>query len=175
MFGELPERIEPLQLARQGVTLEGELALAQMERLRDVSPPGGSVRLTLTFAEEDGEPPTLSGRFEATLLPICQRCMQPMRLPVKGEFRVALVADLDSADRLQDRFDVLPVGDRPLLLKTLVEDELLLAMPTVSLHPLDACEAASWVSGDSDPASSGGDRVNPFAVLAELRNRRDSE
>lgn len=175
MFGELPERIEPLQLAQQGVTLEGSLALGSMERLRDSAPPDGRVRLRLAFASERGARPTMSGSFDTTLLRVCQRCMQPMLLPLSGEFRVALVADLDAADRLEDKYDVLQVGERPMLLKTIIEDELLLAVPAVTLHPLDACVAADWIDDDPGTPQETGERPNPFAVLATLKQRNNPE
>ena len=174
MFGDLPERIDPLQLAEQGVTLDGSLPLTSLGRLRDSAPPGGLVRVRLQFAAEHGAHPTLSGEFETTLMRVCQRCLEPMELSVSGEFEVVLVRDLEAADALQDRFDVMPVGMRPMLLKTIIEDEVLLAAPAVALHPVGVCDAAEpEESVDRQPAAQ--DRSNPFAVLAVLKQNHDPE
>src|SRR4051794_28238805 len=37
---------------------------------------------------------------------VCQRCMQPMRWPVKVHSRVALVSDYDAADRVPEGLEV---------------------------------------------------------------------
>lgn len=175
MSGDLPERIEPLQLAEQGVTLEGSLPLTSLDRLRDSAPPGGLVQVRLRFASEHGAHPTLSGEFETTLMRVCQRCLEPMELPVSGEFEVALVRDLEAADALQDRFDVMQVGARAMLLKTIVEDEVLLAVPAVALHALGVCDAADAAEESVDEAPDMAERPNPFAVLAALKQNHDPE
>jgi uncharacterized protein len=179
MFGELPERVEPLLLAEPGVTLEGSLPLNSLDGLRDSAPPGGLVRVRLRFASEYGVHPTLSGDLETTLVGVCQRCLEPMEVPVSAEFEVALVRDLDAADALQDRFDVMPVGARPMSLKTIIEDEVLLAVPAVTLHALGDCQAAARLdeSGETpgDEPSAAPQRPNPFAVLAALKQNHDPE
>jgi len=175
MFAELPERIEPLQLAEQGVTLEGSLPLTSLDRLRDSAPPGGLVRVRLRFSSEHGAHPTLSGDFETTLNRVCQRCLEPMELPVSGEFEVALVRDLQAADALADRYDILQIDERPMSLKTIVEDELLLAVPAVARHPAGVCEAAGRAEEPVEAQPLVSERPNPFAVLAALKQNHDPE
>jgi len=175
MFADLPERVEPLQLAEQGVTLEGSLPLTSLDRLRDSAPPGGLVRVRLRFASEHGAHPTMSGDFETALTRVCQRCLEPMELPVSGEFEVALVRDLDAADTLADRYDILQVDGRPMTLKTIIEDEVLLAVPAVALHPAGVCEAAESAEESVEAQPLVSDRPNPFAVLAALKQNHDPE
>jgi uncharacterized protein len=64
--------------------------------------------------------------------------------------------------------DPQPVGEGPVRALDWIEDELLLAIPPVPMHPAGDCEASHA------PARAGeasGDRPNPFAILAEIRGQ----
>lgn len=174
MLGELPERVEPLQLADQGSILEGSLPLGSFERLRDLAPPGGMLRAQLKFDLDSGRRPLLSGSFSTTLMLDCQRCMEAMPVALAGEFSVFLVRDLDEADRLSDRMDVLQVGDRAMSLRTILEDEVLLAVPPAPLHPREQCSAAVVPPQQEEPPQEQ-QRPNPFAALAALKQNSDPD
>jgi len=173
MLGELPERVEPLQLADQGSVLEGSLPLDSFERLRDLAPPGGLLRAQLKFDVDSGRRPLLTGSFSTTLMLDCQRCMESMPVALAGEFSVFLVKDLDEADRLSDRMDVLQVSDRAMSLRTILEDEVLLAVPPAPLHPHDQCSAAEVPQQQDEIPQE--QRPNPFAALAALKKNSDPD
>ncbi|HEY6126528.1 MAG TPA: YceD family protein [Steroidobacteraceae bacterium] len=107
---------------------------------------------------------------------VCQRCMQPMRWPVKVESRIALVSDYNAADRVPDGMEVFLVEAESVSVRDLVDEEILLALPHVARHEegSECADSAMQLSGqdaeseeDSDPQVQ-----KPFAQLGELLKRK---
>jgi uncharacterized protein len=116
---------------------------------------------------------------QAVLPLVCQRCLRPVRIEVRSDARVALVADLDVADQLDSSVEPVVVEDGRVALRDLVEEELLLAVPLVPRHedesqcgPGAAVEAAAGTPSEGGPVeSSSPDTQKPFAGLGELLKR----
>jgi uncharacterized protein len=120
-----------------------------------------------------GLPPEiwLALRADATVVMQCQRCLLPVAVAVDVDRRFRFVEGEDAAaaldEEIEDEVLALP---RSLDLRTLVEDEMLLALPLVPRH--DTCP-------EPLPRSFGEDELDeeaaehPFAKLAILR--KDTE
>ncbi|MBL8378187.1 MAG: DUF177 domain-containing protein [Burkholderiales bacterium] len=92
----------------------------------------------------------------------CQRCMQPVRLPVATEENIEFAATVDGfADDGLDQWDTLEHDGRFDVLQ-LVEDVLLLALPVAPKH--EQCEPQG--------ATYAGEKVLPFAALAGWKGGR---
>ncbi len=63
---------------------------------------------------------------------------------------------------------MLEVGEDPLDLLALVEDELLLALPIVPLHDPEICQPPVGPD-EPEPSEDEVTRSNPFSVLAQLK------
>jgi uncharacterized protein len=111
----------------------------------------------------------------------CQRCLQPVTLPLVVSRRFRFVAGEDEAARLDEELDddVLALEPRFDLLG-LVEDELLLEVPLVPRHETcpdlpAALRPPADGEGGSEGAAEGpakdGRADHPFAALAALRRR----
>jgi uncharacterized protein len=74
---------------------------------------------------------------------------------------------MDEARQLPERYDPLPVSDRLIRPRDLIEDELLLALPQIPMHDPQVCKAMSAGSDDEVQEQSG--KANAFAVLADLK------
>ena len=100
----------------------------------------------------------------------CQRCLQPFEQPLALDTRVRFVRDEAKAEALDAELeeDVLALP-RWLDLRTLIEDELLLALPLVPRH--EQCPQPLPASaGDlADDVEAPPERPNPFAVLQALK------
>ncbi|MGE4370081.1 MAG: DUF177 domain-containing protein [Burkholderiaceae bacterium] len=100
---------------------------------------------------------------------VCQRCMQPMAWPVHSVSRFHLVrseAELDLEDDLDDPDSPEAlVGSTRFDVQSLVEDELILAVPYVPRH--QECPSLPPVQeADESPVEK---RPSPFAVLRQLK------
>lgn len=173
-----PEQLDVAALARAAGRLEGEWPLASMERVAEEAhedaPPGETA---VTWSAEGelrprpgGEPQVWLHLHARTVLGMeCQRCLRPVHvaLEVERAFRferdesAAAQADLDSEE------DVLALP-RFLDLRTLLEDELLLALPLVPRHQ-DCAMPAGGQARDPDFDQAPAERENPFAALAALK------
>src|SRR5688572_11614931 len=106
---------------------------------------------------------------------VCQRCMQPMRWPVKVKTRIALVSDYAAADRVPEGLEVFLVEADSVSVRDLVDEEVMLALPQVARH-----EEGSECAGrqmqlpgqEAEAEEANADVQKPFAQLGELLKRK---
>jgi uncharacterized protein len=166
-------RLDIVSAARDGSTLAGTERLAGFERLREGdAAPQGEVQWSAQASQRprSGAAPEVRLRLRAAadIERICQRCLQPVRLPLEVQRDFLLVAGEAQAAALDadnDQEDVLELT-RPFDLQALIEDELLLALPLVPRH--EQCpQPLGSVAYDAPPADEA--PPHPFAALAALR------
>ncbi len=171
MRERLPESVDPVRLARRGAVFEGSYPLEGMERLKaSLVETGGEAKVYLRFDSDAQNVPYILVRVEAELMLECQVCLEPCRQTVHTDTKVALIAREAQADRLPEEYEPLVIGEEPLFLKELVQDELILALPVIARHSEGECSPGSLSAGG--PAKTNDDgpaRDNPFSVLAKLR------
>jgi uncharacterized protein len=134
-----PPWFQPLdvdRLARGEAEIDFDVPLAELPRLRARIPGiGGSVQGAVRFGRQ-GEVAVaelaLAGR--ATLR--CQRCMQPMELPIGSTSRVALIFAEADATGVPEELEPVLARSGSISAGELIEEELLLALPIVPLHGL---------------------------------------
>lgn len=189
-----PQRLDVAKFARAGASLAGEVPLESFQRLSEgTCPPvdevAGLVRWSATGSHRDvlGGAPELRLRLQAqtTIWLNCQRCLQPMavNLRIDRTFRFARsddeAAELDEASEDED---FLALG-RPLDLPSLVEDELIMALPIVPRHQACPQPLAAWREPSEPGAAKGASRPaaqdptlrpHPFAVLGALKRPKTS-
>lgn len=167
----LPARIEPKKLAAARARLVGDLSLAPMERLGQyLSSREGRVSIGFDFGYEADGTLFIKGHFRTEVVLECQRCMEAYRQPLEGTVRLGVVAHESLVERLPDDYDPLVMDDEPVSLSDLVEDELILTLPTVPKHPEGECrEGTGEETAGEDAGESDGKRENPFAVLSVLK------
>lgn len=179
-------------------SLEGQSSLPDMPRLAEgLAPEVPAEQLPPATWRVQGElvpqrvgaPQTwLSLEAQATLPWTCQRCLQPVSLPVEVSRKLRFVQDEATAAALDAELDddVL-VLSRSFDLIALIEDELIMASPIVPFH--DECPELLPMSvsdpgvdeplpdepgqGEGEPAPAGG-KPHPFAALAQLKVKKSS-
>lgn len=171
--GHLPVRFDPFRLAERGEHVVGTVALGTMERLAAFpAETHGNAEVELSFATDRDGQAFVQGHVRCELRLTCQRCLEPMRLPIDSEFRLGFVSDEVQAERLSSEYEPYEVGDEPVFLKDLIEDELILSLPVIPRHDPGSCAAAmpEQTDGDRNEESGAQEKVNPFAVLAKLKD-----
>lgn len=159
----LPAEIDPILLAEKGAHLVGTLPLKAMPRLVEAGlGSGGEAQVDLHFGRaEIGNVYEMTGRVSATVHTVCQRCLEPMTLALAADVRLLLLRDGERTEGLAPEVEALVTG-KPLRLSELVEDELLLGMPMIPMHPVEACAAKSFAKSAS-PADK------PLSGLSRLK------
>jgi uncharacterized protein len=144
--------------ARAGSTIERRFSVEQLPRLQEAGARDGSrIDVRLQFSLYDGRP-AVNGALSGNVRLSCQRCMQPVAVPIEEQFRVILVQQ-ESAEE--------PGGYEPVIadptrfdVRWLAEEQALLALPLVALHPGGECEEAV---PSQDPGTQ-----RPFQNLRDL-------
>ena len=110
----------------------------------------------------------LSGTILGAVELQCQRCLEPMDMPLDLAFRLGIVRSNEAARALHERYEPLIVDGEPTRIAEIVADEVLLALPLVPAHGENA-QCQDFVKAYRSPESET--RENPFAVLAGLKQK----
>ena len=99
---------------------------------------------------------------------LCQRTLKRYMQPIDARARLAVIESEAELSALPEDLEPKVCADGQLKLAELVEDELLLALPLVPVHPGSepVVQAGDVFESPAEPA-----RSHPFAGLADLRKR----
>ncbi|MNO81712.1 hypothetical protein D3C76_729650 [compost metagenome] len=168
--GPIPPHVDPRKLVERAATLEGELALARMPRLcEQLTSSDGSVRAKFSFFRDEQKLAVMHVDLDAEVSMVCQRCLEPATFHVGGAYDYVIIQEGKSAEGLPKGYDALEVGEEPLELASLVEDELLLALPIVPVHDPEECQQPVGYATAPEPSENEEERPSPFSVLAQLK------
>lgn len=187
----LPNSLHHFQIktfTRNAQELSGQATLADFPRVlaeaADDAPPSHA-QVPVHWRLLGEQRPDAQGQPQSWLLTqvstevylSCQRCLQPVAVPVQTEQWFRFVDTTQQADEqdAESEEDVLTF-DEAQDVHALLEDDLLMALPIVALHeacpvPLAHSGAAPVQQADAVPAK----RPNPFAALASLRLPKQDE
>jgi uncharacterized protein len=171
----LPEQIIPFKLARQRRSLQGLLKLEKMERLTALLADGhGDVAVDLQFGVDEQGISYMRGHLSAEVSLICQRCMESVTMPLETDIAVGFAVSEERASLMPDSYEACLLTEETAILAELIEDELILAMPIVAVHPAQSCqpwfkEQQEELSEAEAIAEEASEKKNPFAVLASLK------
>ena len=167
--GPIPPHVDPRKLADREATLEGKLELASLPRLCDpLADTAGTVQAKFHFARDEQKTVVIRSELEVEVKMVCQRCLELVALPIRSECEYAVVRVGANTQSLPKGYDVLDVGEEPLELLGLVEEELLLALPIVPAHAPGDCQQPDGLD-EPEPGEDEVSRSNPFSVLAQLK------
>ncbi|PRB82216.1 YceD family protein [Pseudomonas sp. MYb185] len=170
MSGPIPAHIEPRRLVDRGIVLKGIVPTAKMPRLSALlDAPAGDVQVELSFARDEQGVSAMHGHYQVEVAQICQRCLEQVVLALDTECDVGFVASDEAAKNLPRHYEPVIVDEEALDLHALIEDELLLALPAVPMHPMGTCQHPPGYQPDTAEPEEEAERPNPFSVLAKLK------
>ncbi len=156
------------EVGRHGY-FEGDIAVPELTRLTELLHPEQAdagprtIAVRFEFLTNEFDVPVITGRIETELLLECQRCLQPLEMPVSLDFSLMVDAS-DETLRMSD-VETLYSDGGYVDINEVVEDELILALPLVALHQDTACNEHWQVSATAEIA----EKENPFSVLQQLK------
>ncbi len=170
MLSGLPQTVDLYRLAMAGESHAGRIKESVFKRLgSSVRQTEGWVDVSLQFGEEQGVY-YLRGSLAGEFTVVCQRCMNPMDLPVDTRFLFGFVRNKEEESRLPEEFEPLWIEQVEVDLLAVIEDELLLALPMAALHSPTECLVQIDSAVVNEQAES--DRTTPFSVLAALTRNK---
>jgi uncharacterized protein len=168
MAPALPDRVDSAHLADNSMVLERVYPIGEMRRLQELlADAQGSVRARFAFAKVDSGRAGATVAVEATPHLVCQRCLQGFAYAAAGSSEIEFSSGSDEGEADSPR-EMYETHEGWLSLRELAEEELLLALPAVAMHPLQACGQAQTDEAGGEIEDISGDRSRPFAALQDL-------
>ena len=126
-----------------------------------------SGELRFSFADARGRVPALTGELKATLDAVCQRCLEPLALPLKTDLRLVFLGE-QGIEIDGEAYEVWELDGEELSIVELIEEALLMTIPLVAMHDGDAgCTAKAEAGGTEEKMTL------PFANLKAQMQRED--
>lgn len=188
MKERIPQRIDHYRYTDKGVILEGvitkEEAKKDLPRLHDyIIKSASDISYYLAFSIDEVKNRVVNGHVEAQVMLQCQRCMENYTSALQCDISIAFVHnDFEQKQAENSCYDVFWLEKKELFdPRILIEDELLLAMPQIPMHPESEIGSACCIQLDYpvEDSSNEQDNIvqdngqkddnNPFAVLKKLK------
>lgn len=172
MVARSPKFIDPFSLADKNARIEGELCLTEFDRLAELlTHSKGNVVFSLNF-EKQARFVKVEGSISAELALKCQRCLDSLKWTINTDINLGVISSLEQVERLPQGLEPLVLSvDAKIALKDIIEDELLLNLPSVPRHEQNCLVAGySDVEGKVEPEAVPSKPRNPFSILADLKN-----
>lgn len=167
---KLPKRLDPIKSAQKRSSYEGVYAADEMQRLSGaVDSVLSDVSVKVEFLKDAQSLTYFHGTLAVQVMLVCQRCNQTYLYNVDTKFCFSPVQGGEQTQELPDAYEPVEVDDHGIIdLFQLLEDEAILSLPIVALHENEDCKVLvdNMSFGVIEPRP---ERVNPFAVLKELK------
>ncbi len=121
------------------------------------------------FYRDDSSIHRISATLATDVFVVCQRCLKAMPISISSQFELGIVWTEAQAKALPRELDSVILGEEPLDLFPLIEDELIIETPFTNYHPPGECQPAGPVKYGEEPEGAE-ERDNPFAVLKDLKS-----
>jgi len=156
--------IDSMDFAENGQEMSGEVAVADLERLKDVlASSQGNLSYTIRGGVSNQGDHFLDVSISGRCSLLCQRCLKELDYPVQIDTRLWLrdQASLDALDDEEEEFDSI-LADKHLDVLDMLEEEILLSLPIAPKHETGACQATGNENRQED-------KQHPFAALEKLK------
>ncbi|WP_416885260.1 YceD family protein [Marinospirillum sp.] len=168
--------LDPYKFCAAGKTLSFDLPLQNMERVQEaLCETEGQLKVDLEFSYGTQRTLQVQGRLQGQVILECQRCLQPVRQELDSEFLWGLVTSDEAAVKLPRTHEPVFIENERLQLGSVLEDEVLLALPLVAYHPKGECKQYEIEQPALEETLVATPPNNPFSALADLKHSLKKE
>lgn len=169
----LPSTLDVRKAAGRGVSVKGTLKPLDLPRFRALlAEDSGLIQAELACSRDEENRYLIQLAITADIMVVCQRCLEHLPQTLTSENLLAVVWTDEQAAHLPRYLEPLIVEDDGCNLWELVEDELILSLPSFSYHDTEECkQILAGFNSDlaPEPQAAAEDKPNPFNVLAQLK------
>ena len=167
----LPETLNFVRQVELNRTIEGVYPVSKLARLSEALLSNeGYITAKLEFTSSVGFA-SFKGTVSTILLMECQRCLDPVETELSGRFKFALVSSEEEIELLPEEFEPYMLEGEEQSVVDLIEDELLLCLPMVTIHEDDCSEYMMKqnrvIKAEIEAEKS---EEHPFAALQALKD-----
>ena len=185
----LPQRVDHRKLVKDRAILQGTIPLNRFTRLtQSLQGDAGDLHASLEFRTGRKRRTLVVGKANVEVRLICQSCLDSLVHLLDIEIRLNLVNSHPELLELELNEDGLVVESSLVELVDFYEDELIVNLPMVPRHVKGECQDTfnhldkninvgfnedvdRIFDGNSNPGDADGQKVRPFAALAELQEK----
>ena len=174
----LPKQVDIRKLIAADAEISAREPLQKFARLSTMlaktdGEEAGDVELELHLYIDEAGNKRIDGDVHADVMVLCQRCLQPMPLPIDSTFSVGVVWSDEESSRLPKYLEPYIVDEGPQDIRDLIEDELILCVPYASYHEDENCagEYRHQVAEEIVEMEKE-EKPNPFKVLEQLKPKK---
>lgn len=166
MFHALTSFADAQKQAAVGRVVEERAPLSRFPRLLDqLADQDGVITYAVHFTSDPMGRPCLHVIAQGEVSLICQRTLVPFRFAVAVDARLGVITrEEDESQLLAEHEPLLLTSGEDRSLDSIVEDELLLALPAIPVKPGSEGQGPVW---QESPQTTR----NPFAALAQLKSK----
>ena len=136
----LPEYADVRKVFLQEQEISGSVPLTNLVKLKGVlNSDNGRLFVNLRFYKNKYGQRIIAGKLRAAIEVLCQRCLQPLEQLIEDDINLAVIDREEDANGLEEKYDPWVCKEHKLSLSDLVEEQLILALPIVSLHDDPNC------------------------------------
>jgi uncharacterized protein len=172
----LPGYVDARKIFTQQGTVSGNLRLHRLKRCSaSLADQDGEASVWLSFCLDEFGRRRIKGELSARVKVLCQRCLEPLAIQLRDVIDLVLVEDEESALALDKQYEVWVAVDHKIDLLNLIDEQMMLCMPIVSIHESGPCAESAGFSTESPAEATEHEKCtkqrinNPFSKLAELK------
>ena len=158
------QSLDALALATRGGSWRCKVAADAFARLAEAADVA-EVEVSLRLALDDRGRPRATGSCRYVAKVCCCRCLREEPVEVASRIDLRIVASEAELDAVMPELDAI-VGDGPMPIAELIEDDLLMSLPEIGCESRGNCPHAPSAT---TVITSGEDRQRPFAALTALK------
>jgi uncharacterized protein len=169
---KIPQKVDPYRSATKRLDYDGIISKENFSRLAEVVEAIlKDIEVHISFNVDLQGLTAIAGRASTAVKCVCQRCGESFDLDLVAEFSYTPDQKKIESMGLTTEYDFVSTDEfGEIDLYSLVEDELILALPIIPKHQEDDCAESEekWVYGHVVES----EKANPFAVLNELKSKK---
>lgn len=163
--------IDPYKAAKKAVPIQLQIMAEAMPRMQEVTLNFEPVSAEVEFFWDEQKRLRAQGMVSTQVEVTCERCLEAMPLTIEVALDAAVVWSEEQASQLSSDLEPWMGANERIDINSLLEDELLLALPIMPAHSIEDCKGMS--SYTTQPEEETSERPNPFAGLASLMKTKD--
>jgi DUF177 domain-containing protein len=138
-----PEVIDGLQFARAALERRGRVSMERLPRLAQLRCSTEGLEYRLRGGRAGNGKPCLRLSVAGSLEMVCQRCLDPIQVPIVIDAELQLAENAREISDADDEIDRV-IASRHMDVAWLVEDEVILALPMAPRH--EECVPSGGIS-----------------------------
>ena len=170
MSREYPDWISPGRAAEGKRIFSGTIPFSRMKRLvAELVDSQGEASFTASFSVDLEKRVIIDLQVEAALPLVCQASLEVYDEMVNRQSELAVIDDEYEQDDLPEHYEPVQTENGRLAIASLVEDELLLALPQIPRkRGLHKVEYSTGGPPSVEASPKAGVKKNPFAALEDM-------